>query len=243
VKRIAAVTLLLLMGGCKPPEESRMKAIIGAVLIDPGMPPVSRSVLVVAGSRIRLVGDQASTPVPAGTEKVDGSGKFLIPAAVEIPDVEKLPKVTTLAEAKKLVEEGAAVLAGMITDTEECDQKFIQQLRDLRVVFVPRLHEQGSEVAARNALSLARLGVLIAAAGGKNGKQEWEAMAKAGFTAQEVFEAATANAARAAGKWEESGALTPGLKANVWLLSGNPLENVANLSRVERILEEGEWKQ
>jgi imidazolonepropionase-like amidohydrolase len=71
--------------GCKPPEESLQKAIIGAVLIDgTGGPPVSNSVVIVAGSRIRAIGNRANMPIPAGVEKINGAGKFLVPGLIDL---------------------------------------------------------------------------------------------------------------------------------------------------------------
>jgi imidazolonepropionase-like amidohydrolase len=55
------------------------------VLIDgTGGPPVSDSVVVVAGSRIRAVGNRASMPIPAGVEKIDGAGRFLVPGLIDL---------------------------------------------------------------------------------------------------------------------------------------------------------------
>jgi imidazolonepropionase-like amidohydrolase len=246
IRLVALVTAVLLLAACKPPEESRMKAIIGAVLIDPGSPPLSRSVLVVAGSRIRSIGDQSSTPVPAGSEKINGAGKFLIPAPVEIPSLEAAPRVSRMDELKARLKEGATVLTGMVTDTEEFDPALLQQMRDLRIVFVPRLHTLSGpalEVAGRNSKSLASQGVMIAASAGPDAGREWATLARAGLSPQEVLASATIHAARAAGVSGQAGALAPGLKANVWLLAANPLESVSNLSPPERILTEGEWKQ
>ena len=80
---LAFAALCLL--GCKPPEESQQKAIIGAVLIDgTGGPPRSDSVVIVAGSRIRAVGNRANMPIPAGVEKINGMGKFLVPGLIDL---------------------------------------------------------------------------------------------------------------------------------------------------------------
>ena len=79
------VVAALCMFGCKPPEESQQKAIIGAVLIDgTGGPPLSDSVVIVAGSRIRAVGNRANMPIPAGVEKINGMGKFLVPGLIDL---------------------------------------------------------------------------------------------------------------------------------------------------------------
>jgi len=75
----------LCLAGCKPPEESLQKAIIGAVLVDgSGGPPLSNSVVIVAGTRIRAIGNRANMPIPAGVEKINGAGKFLVPGLIDL---------------------------------------------------------------------------------------------------------------------------------------------------------------
>jgi len=50
---LVAFLFLLVLARCKPAEESNVTAIVGAVLLDgTGGPPVSDSVVLVAGSRI-----------------------------------------------------------------------------------------------------------------------------------------------------------------------------------------------
>jgi len=76
---------VLCLAACKPPEESLQKAIIGAVLIDgTGGPPISNSVVIVAGTRIRAIGNRANMPIPAGVEKINGAGKFLVPGLIDL---------------------------------------------------------------------------------------------------------------------------------------------------------------
>jgi imidazolonepropionase-like amidohydrolase len=75
----------MLLTGCKPSEEPGVKAIVGAVLMDgTGGPPISDSVVTIEGSRIRAVGNRASLPVPPDSEKIDGSGKFLVPGLIDL---------------------------------------------------------------------------------------------------------------------------------------------------------------
>ena len=83
--RVLCVCLLSILIGCKPNEDSKVKAIIGAVLIDGnGGPPITDSVVVVSGSRIRSAGLRANVPIPAGSDKINGSGKFLTPGLVDL---------------------------------------------------------------------------------------------------------------------------------------------------------------
>jgi len=82
-----AALILIVLGlcSCKPAEEGHMKAIIGAVLIDGlGGPPVSNSVVVVAGDRIRAAGAGSTVAIPAEADKIDGSGRFLVPGMVDV---------------------------------------------------------------------------------------------------------------------------------------------------------------
>jgi imidazolonepropionase-like amidohydrolase len=66
-------------------DESHMKAIIGAVLIDGlGGPPLSDSVVVVSGDRIREAGARSTVAIPAEADKIDGAGKFLVPALLDV---------------------------------------------------------------------------------------------------------------------------------------------------------------
>ena len=242
-----AAVIIAAMFSCKPSDETRVKAIIGAVLIDPsGAPPISRSVLVIAGTRVRAVGEQATTPVPAGSEKVNGAGKFLVPAPVVIPD--SLPRIRTLADARTQIDGGAIALAGMVLDTEDFDEFLTAKWRDLRVVFVPRLSEMESAPAdlaraQRNIRLLATRGVLIGAGDGPRAVREYQLLAAAGLSAQEVLAAATTNAARAVKQGAELGALGVGMTASAWLLNANPLEDAGNLaiSKTERILAAGQW--
>src|SRR5262245_4601760 len=78
--QIRLILALLVLSGCKAAEETRMKAIIGAVLMDgAGGPPVTNSVVVTAGDKIRAAGAASTVPIPAEADKIDGSGKFLVP--------------------------------------------------------------------------------------------------------------------------------------------------------------------
>jgi imidazolonepropionase-like amidohydrolase len=397
--------------GCKPPEESVQKAIIGAVLIDgTGGPPVSDSVVIVAGSRIRAVGNRANMPIPAGVEKINGMGKFLVPGLIDLHvlpgtrsatgplskaedytreriernlnaylyfgvtsvrstwgdrqaefDVRKAErdgqlqtanlfiagvgnvvkynaspeearqKVDALArqqvdglviaydkpavidatidEARKykipvtgesssltitesFLRAGAAGFLEMIQDTEDIDAAFIARLRDLRIVFVPALvrHELGwlfsehprllddpdvarsvdadviaaarqqndatpdqrldFERAMRNTRKLAAGGVLIGV-GSDGGSaldfpglmthRELELLQEAGLSPMDVIVAATRTGAMALRKTDEMGTIEPGRRADLMLVSANPLEDVRNLRKIDRIMLHGEW--
>jgi imidazolonepropionase-like amidohydrolase len=82
---VLAFVLLLSGSGCKPPEEANVKAIVGAVLVDgTGGPPVSNSIVMISGSRIVAAGPRTAFVIPQGTEEIDGSGKYIIPALINV---------------------------------------------------------------------------------------------------------------------------------------------------------------
>jgi imidazolonepropionase-like amidohydrolase len=77
--------LILSCFGCKPPEESNVKAIVGAVLIDgTGGPPVSNSIVLVSGPRIAGTGPRTAFVIPQGTEEIDGARQYIIPALIDV---------------------------------------------------------------------------------------------------------------------------------------------------------------
>ncbi len=49
-----------------------------------GGPPVSNSVVVVAGGEIREAGASSNVPIPAEADKIDGSGRYLVPGFVDV---------------------------------------------------------------------------------------------------------------------------------------------------------------
>src|SRR5438477_10617829 len=113
--KVAVILLLLSICACRAPEEGHMKAIIGAVLIDgAGGPPITNSIVVVAADRIRAAGAAAIVPIPAAADKIDGAGRFLVPALVDVyPHAEESANFisghpATAAEARARAGESAA---------------------------------------------------------------------------------------------------------------------------------------
>jgi imidazolonepropionase-like amidohydrolase len=70
----------LLAGACAEPPLPETKVIIGATLLDGMNPPLEHSIVIVQEGRITAAGPQQSIPVPAGSEKVNGAGKFIVAA-------------------------------------------------------------------------------------------------------------------------------------------------------------------
>jgi imidazolonepropionase-like amidohydrolase len=293
--RSIAVGLLWLCG-CAPSDGGHGKAFLGAVLIDGlGGPPLSNSVVVTAGARIQAVGSPSNVPIPAEADRVDGSGKVIVPALVDVcdqadpagmvrgasaeevrrqigelaarkvtvvhlapaaPEVAEaaleaaraanlavLAHVSTQAEAKFLVDHGAAGFVGMIGDTEDLDPTFLARLRALRITFAPALAHAGAALdrAKRNTRRLSAAGVPIALASlGGDPQRELELLVEAGLPPLDVLVAGTRNGALLLRR-PDAGAIEPGGRASLLVLSANPGEDIANLRKVVLRLSDGEW--
>ncbi len=248
-KRALLALALLASCACKAPEEGHMKVIIGAVLIDGlGGPPLTNSVVVISADRIRAAGPASTVPIPAEADKIDGSGRFLVPALVAIsPNIQgqdesaltkareahqpAIGRASTLAETVWMVDHGASAIVGMIQDTETLDPDFLAKLRDLRITFAPALVAGVNEIAKRNTLRLFHAGVPLALAAGVDPQRELELLVDAGIPPLDAIVAATRNSA-AALQDPERGTIQPGKLANLLVLSAPPGEDIRNLRRV-----------
>jgi len=85
VKSIRLLAVFVLACSITDAQDSRIKAITGATLIDgttrPAMPD---AVVVIDGSRISQVGARGSIDVPQGATIIDGRGKFVIPGLADM---------------------------------------------------------------------------------------------------------------------------------------------------------------
>ncbi len=61
--------------GCTP-SNLPVKVIVGASLVDP---PTPFSVIVIKDGKITDIGPQQTVPVPTESEKINGTGKYVIP--------------------------------------------------------------------------------------------------------------------------------------------------------------------
>src|SRR6188508_729256 len=82
--RVVLISAILLLASCGPPPKGRGVAILGALLIDgAGGPPLSNSIVVVQDSQVRAAGRRSAIPIPSEADKVDGSGKSLVPTPLD----------------------------------------------------------------------------------------------------------------------------------------------------------------
>ena len=87
MKQLNVIVILLLLGISvrAQVENSNVKAIIGATVVDlEGKKDISNAVVVVTGDRISAVGGADEVEVPANAERIDASGKWLIPGLLNM---------------------------------------------------------------------------------------------------------------------------------------------------------------
>lgn len=253
---LALLAAVLTAPACKAPEEGHMKVIIGAVLMDGlGGPPLTNSVVVISGDRIRAAGPASAIPIPAEADKINGAGRFLMPALVQVkPNIQgkdeaaltkareahqpAIASISTLAEAAWMVDHGASALVGMIRDTHTLDPDFVAKLRDLRITVAPALAAGGAnpETAKLNTLRLFQAGVPIALAAGVDPLREMELLVDAGIPPLDAIVAGTRNGA-AALQDAHRGTVQAGKLSNLLLLSAHPGEDIRNLRRVAMRIE------
>ena len=66
-------------------------------------------------------------------------------------------------------------------------------------------------------------------------------LVEAGLSPMDAIVAATKNGGLALRKGDELGTIEPGRRADLLLLSANPLEDVGNLRKIDRLMVDGEW--
>ena len=84
MKLLSVIVAATLLAGCAS-EGRPAKVIVGATLLNPGKPPVEYAVILVRGSRVEKVGTMTDVPIPAGSEKLQGYGKFVTPKSEAEP--------------------------------------------------------------------------------------------------------------------------------------------------------------
>ena len=78
MKILLSATCLLacLLAACTTAGDLPVKVIVGASLVDPSIP---FSVIMIKYGKITDIGPQQTVPVPTASEKINGTGKYVIP--------------------------------------------------------------------------------------------------------------------------------------------------------------------
>ena len=156
----------------------------------------------------RMVHDWARSGMNAAL--LDSPSQAVEEAALDQGRKDSLPvwaRVSTLADARRLVAGGCTAFIGMIRDTESMEAGFVARLRDLQTVWAPVLSELSGpelEVAKRNTRRLAEARVPIGVGSGTASVlRELELLQDAGLGPGDVLVAATRNGALALGRSRE----------------------------------------
>lgn len=247
--RNCALAFTIILTGCNRDDGIARKAIIGGTAID-AKTRTEHSVLVVAGERILTASTTADKAIPASAERYDGRNKFVIPAFVKQPEDWPETPLTTYQEIDTRVNvEGANLVFGIVEDRVIEEYRWFDSMRQKAVVFIPRMSrlEPGSEsyrIASQNLVKLAESDVSIAALAPRENPsdifREFEALALAGMTPEQVLHAATLNASLAL-RQDDFGLLLRDKRASLLVLSANPIEDVANLRKIDRVMVNGNW--
>lgn len=153
IPRAALAALLLPLCACGPAPESHTKAFLGAVLLDgAGGPPLSNSIVITVGDRISAAGPRSGIPVPAEADKIDGSGKVLVPAPIDVQDTAEpatLVRASTPADARRAVDGLAARKAAVAYLGETSAETAEAALEAARTAGIPVLARISTQAAAR----------------------------------------------------------------------------------------------
>jgi hypothetical protein len=76
---------------------------------------------------------------------------------------------------------------------------------------------------------------------GWSAHEELANLVRSGLTPYEALRVATVNAARYLGEEEKWGTVTPGKRADLILVEGDPLDDVANVGRIAGVMVRGRW--
>ena len=100
----AVIAAALLCAACAEPPLPPTTVIVGATLLDGPNPPLANSVIVVREGRIAAFGPQQTTPIPAGSDKVNAAGKYVAGPARESLAPGRRADLVLLASDSKTVE-------------------------------------------------------------------------------------------------------------------------------------------
>jgi imidazolonepropionase-like amidohydrolase len=150
----------------------------------------------------------------AGWGEMSGHSKAVEVATFE-PGVDKAPFVLN------------AKFRGMGSATTTAEQMQSRTAQSLAVIGA--LHKAGVAIVAGSDTGLVGFGL----------HREIELYVRAGMTPMEAIQSATIVAARAMGHDRDSGTVEAGKRADLILVDGDPLANIADLRRVVRVVENG----
>ena len=87
----------------------RLKVLIGATtIVAPGAQPIEDSIVVIAGPKIRAVGERKDIPVPQASDRTDLTGEWIVPADGSRIEVDEIANLLILKHAPNGIDAGGA---------------------------------------------------------------------------------------------------------------------------------------
>ena len=159
-----------------------------------------------------------------------------------------------LEDALEVLEAGSDGLEHGVTRDRLPDDQLGTLMRDRDASYVPTLslyprsRPEALETAMANLKQLADQGVRIVLGTdtpsavlpyGSTTLNELELMVRAGMTPEQVIQAATRNAAEHLGIFDDLGTLEPGKLADLIIVAGDPLTDIAVMHNIEVVIKDG----
>ncbi|MEO8661012.1 MAG: amidohydrolase family protein [Bryobacteraceae bacterium] len=241
---------IAVLAGCGGSKEPKIALVGGTLINGLGEEPMADSVLVVSGGLFRSVGSRNNTAVPAGATEVDVRGKFVIPALIDVtPEGWTEPHYTEAEINREL--QSALVLYGIPCERSLVPNDILDKIRNLRMPVAPMLSKINDTVqlgfAQANVKTMLESGVLVTVASGERNHEatvrEILLMAGGGAEAKDLMVAATRYGATALRDSKHSGTIEAGKPADLMVLAGNPLKDLAALQKIEKVMRDGAWKE
>lgn len=80
-KMLFAFLISMLLAACHKKPDFTLKVLIGATtIVAPDAPPIPDSIVIIAGTKIRSVGERKDIPVPQASDRTDLAGEWIVPA-------------------------------------------------------------------------------------------------------------------------------------------------------------------
>jgi imidazolonepropionase-like amidohydrolase len=81
---VAFILVLAVIGFSQEKKEEPIIALVGATLIDgTGAEPLANTTVLIQGQKIKAVGPSAKVEIPAGAQKIDIAGKWILPGFID----------------------------------------------------------------------------------------------------------------------------------------------------------------
>ena len=257
MKRSLASFVLVIAAACSaapPPAEqgptSNATLFEGARLITgDGSTPVEDSAILIEGDQISRVGKKGEIQLPGGAQRVDLTGKTVMPALVDAhshlgyTDVKRNPNVFVIPN---LPDRGVAEIDEWVAETVPMSEvKRAHDALNNRTAAQVKQQADLFAVQARNLAKLNAAGVTIGYGTDAGVSVGWPAhaervdMVAAGMTPSQVIVAATRTSA-AILEIDQLGGIAPGKSADFIVLDANPLDDIANTRKIDRVYLRGE---